>query len=57
MVRKVKATVTAVERNRVKYPHIDDRELASRKSFMGNLESVRCRGFARAAARVHWPPS
>ena len=40
MVRKVKAAVTAVERNRVKYPHIDDRELASRKSFIGNLESV-----------------
>lgn len=41
MVRKVKATVIAVERNRVKFPHIDDRELASRKAFMGNLESVR----------------
>lgn len=40
MVRKVKAAVTAVERNRVKYPHIDDRELASRKSFIGNLESI-----------------
>ena len=40
MCRKVKMAVTNVERNRIKYPHIDDRELDSRKSFVAGLESV-----------------
>jgi hypothetical protein len=40
MCRKVKMAVTNVERNRIKYPHIDDRELASRKAFVQALESV-----------------
>lgn len=39
-IRKVKASVAAVEKNRIRFPHIDDRELASRKAFLGNLESV-----------------
>ena len=40
MCRKVKNAVINVERNRIKYPHIDDRELESRKSFVLGLENV-----------------
>lgn len=40
MVRKVKLAVSNVERNRVKYAHIDDRELAARKAFVHSLEST-----------------
>ena len=40
MVRKVKLAIANVERNRVKFPHIDDRELGSRKAFVQGLDSV-----------------
>ena len=40
MCRKVKLAVMNVERNRIKFPHIDDRELDSRKSFVAGLENV-----------------
>jgi len=38
--RKVKNAITNVERNRVKFAHIDDRELASRKAFVGGLDQA-----------------
>ena len=40
MVRKVKLAVSNIERNRVKYPHIDDRELSARLSFVERLDAV-----------------
>lgn len=39
MCRKVRGAVANVERNRVKYSHIDDRELQSRKSFCDRLDA------------------
>ena len=50
-MRKVKATVAAVEHNRAKYPSIDDHALASRKSFMDHIESVRSMISLRCLAR------
>lgn len=41
MCRKVKMAVANVERNRVKFSHIDDRELNNRKAFVQGLENVR----------------
>jgi len=41
MLRKVRASVDGVERNRVKFSHIDDKELASRKSSLEKIEMVR----------------
>ncbi len=38
--RKVKNAITNVERNRVKFAHIDDRELASRKAFVNGLDQA-----------------
>jgi hypothetical protein len=49
MTRKVKAALMNVERNRVKFPHIDDRELGSRKAFVQGLENVRSGGDCEAA--------
>ena len=40
MCRKIKTAVSNVERNRAKYPHIDDLELGSRKAFVQGLENV-----------------
>ena len=39
-MRKVKGATANVERNRIKFPHIDDRELASRKAFVQNLDNA-----------------
>lgn len=39
MCRKVRAAVLNVERNRVKFPHIDDRELGQRKAFVDRLDA------------------
>lgn len=41
MCRKVKGAVLNIERFRSRYPHVDDRELASRKQFVEQLEGVR----------------
>ena len=41
MCRKVRLAVLNVERNRVKYAHIDDRELSTRKAFVDRLDAVR----------------
>lgn len=39
MVRKVKLAVANIERNRVKYPHIDERELSARQAFVERLDA------------------
>lgn len=39
MCRKVRLAVANVERNRVKFSHIDERELGSRKAFCDRLEA------------------
>ena len=43
MCRKVKMAVANVEKNRIKFPHIDDRELGNRKAFVQGLENVSAR--------------
>jgi len=40
MARKVRGAVANVERNRVKFSHIDDRELQTRKQFCDRIESI-----------------
>ncbi len=40
MTRKVRMAVVNIERNRVKFPHIDDRELGQRKSAVDRLDAV-----------------
>lgn len=40
MCRKVRLAVLNVERNRVKFVHIDDRELAQRKAFVDRLDAA-----------------
>lgn len=40
MARKVRGAVVNVERNRVKFSHIDDRELQARKTFCDRIDSV-----------------
>ncbi len=42
---KVKNAVAAVEKNRVKYSHVDDKELATRKEIVAMLEKVRAADF------------
>ena len=41
MLRKVRGSVDGVERNRSKFSHIDDKELASRKSSLEKIDGVR----------------
>ena len=38
---KVKTAVLMIEKNRAKYSHIDDKELANRKETVAMLEKVR----------------
>jgi len=40
MLRKVRGSVDGVERNRAKFSHIDDKELASRKGALEKIDAV-----------------
>ena len=40
MCRKVKLAVSNIERNRAKYPHIDERELGARLAFVERLDAA-----------------
>lgn len=43
MLRKVRGSVDGVERNRAKFSHIDDKELASRKGALEKIDAVSLR--------------
>ena len=56
LLRKVRASVENVERNRSKFSHIDERELSSRKSALETIDAVRDFFSAPPRAPVPWRP-